>query len=46
MTLSKEETVERDAVHKALMSLIRQDPKGSLISLQFFFSVFEGADYS
>lgn len=26
--------MERDAVHKALMSLLRQDPKGSLISLQ------------
>ncbi|CAH8377774.1 unnamed protein product [Eruca vesicaria subsp. sativa] len=34
--LNTEETVERDAVHKALMSLIRQDPKGSLISLQLF----------
>ena len=34
VSLSEEETMERDAVHKALMSLIRQDPKGSLISLQ------------
>lgn len=28
--------MERDAVHKALMSLLRQDPKGSLVSLQLF----------
>lgn len=24
--------MERDAVHKALMSLLRQDPKGSLLN--------------
>lgn len=36
VSLSEEETMERDAVHKALMSLIRQDPKGSLIYLQLF----------
>lgn len=28
-----EEFVERDAVHKALMSLLRQDVKGTLIYL-------------
>lgn len=28
--------MERDAVHKALMSLLRQDPKGSLISFHLF----------
>lgn len=26
--------MERDAVHKALMSLLRQDPKGNMICLQ------------
>ncbi|XP_013748541.2 apoptosis inhibitor 5-like protein API5 isoform X1 [Brassica napus] len=31
--LNTEEPVERDAVHKALMSLIRQDPKASLTAL-------------
>ncbi|CAF2122698.1 unnamed protein product [Brassica napus] len=31
--LNTEETMERDAVHKALMSLIRQDPKASLTAL-------------
>ncbi|KAF2567582.1 hypothetical protein F2Q68_00024513 [Brassica cretica] len=31
--LYTEEPVERDAVHKALMSLIRQDPKASLTAL-------------
>ncbi|XP_058100666.1 apoptosis inhibitor 5-like protein API5 [Magnolia sinica] len=31
--LLAEENVERDAVHKALMSLLRQDPKASLTAL-------------
>ncbi|XP_077251174.1 apoptosis inhibitor 5-like protein API5 [Tasmannia lanceolata] len=31
--LTAEENVERDAVHKALMSLLRQDPKASLTAL-------------
>ncbi|KAL5998479.1 hypothetical protein ACLOJK_009420 [Asimina triloba] len=31
--LLAEENVERDAVHKALMSLLRQDPKASLTTL-------------
>lgn len=34
--------MERDAVHKALMSLIRQDPKGSLTS--FTVVLYDDAD--
>jgi len=30
VSLFLEENVERDAVHKALMSLLRQDVKGSM----------------
>lgn len=34
-----EELVERDAVHKAFMSLFRQDTKGNLLSSAFIFIV-------
>ncbi|KAJ4830682.1 hypothetical protein Tsubulata_027994 [Turnera subulata] len=42
--LNTEETVERDAVHKALMSLLRQDAKASLSALFKHLNVDEGND--
>ena len=49
VVVSVEEFVERDAVHKALMALLRQDVKGKVeilcvvfeLAALFFFSILE-----